>query len=454
MNHYCLNCNKKITASNIKIKSCSCGNKSIKKDILDQKSIYKITKKIFNRKIKKDKFEYGKTTIPLSIPTYTEQEAFESMQSLLSTYVTNGQKVKEFENVWSKYSNIKNSTLVTSASTANSLALSVLTDHSLKKRILPGDEIITPALTFATTVYPILDVNAVPVLVDIDLKTLNIDETKIEKAITKKTKAIMPVHLLGNPCKIDVIKKIAIKHNLYLIEDAADSSGAEYHGKKLGAWGDFSTFSFFFTHIMTTIEGGMISTDNPQLAELAKSKRSFGWIRDLKNKKKYEKKYKEIDPRFLFISRGFNFKPTEIQGAFGIHQIKKLDQFVEIRRKNANYWADRLSKHFEYFITIKEQPNTKSAWYGFPIIVQKGAPFKREELIKYLNSKGIQTRPILSGNIVQQPVAKTFKYKKTSLKNAEFVNDNSFWIGNNHGIGSVERKAVADYFDDFMSKYI
>ena len=186
-----------------------------------------------------------------------------------------------------------------------------------------------------------MDINAVPVLVDIDLKTLNIDENLIEKAITKKTKAIMPVHLLGNPCKIDKIKKIARKHNLYLIEDTADSSGAEYKGKKLGSWGDFSTFSFF-THIMSTIEGGMISTNNPILAELAKSKRSFGWIRDLKNKKKYEIKYKNIDPRFLFISRGFNFKPTEIQGAFGIHQIKKLDKFVDIRRKmqiigQANY---------------------------------------------------------------------------------------------------------------------
>ena len=454
MNYYCLECNKKLTNKETKKKICPCGqNDSIQKDIISQKKLSKITEEIFKRKNKNTKFEYGRTIIPLSIPTYSTEETMESFQSLLSTYVTYGQKVKDFENIWSKYSDIKFSTLVTSGSTANSLALATLTDPNLKKRILPGDEIITPALTFATTVYPILDVNAVPVLVDIDLKTLNIDENLIEKAITPKTKAIMPVHLLGNPCKIDVIKKIAKKHNLYLIEDAADSSGAEYHGKKLGSWGDFSTFSFFFTHIMSTIEGGMISTNDPKLAELAKSKRSFGWIRDLKDKKKYERKYKNIDPRFLFISRGFNYKPTEIQGAFGIHQIKKLDAFVEARRKNANYWAKELEKFKEYFITIKEQPNTKSAWYGFPIIVQNNAPFKKQDLIRYLNSKGVQTRPILAGNIAQQPVAKTFKYRQTKLKNAEFVNNNSFWIGNHHGIGKIEREAVASYFEDFIAQY-
>jgi len=454
MSYYCLTCNKKLKISETKKNLCPCGKIQIKNDIDHQKSIFKITEKVFKKKSKKEKFVYGKTLIPLSIPTYSKEEAFESIQSLLSTYVTYGSKVNEFEKLWSKYSDIKHSTLVTSGSTANSLALSVLTDKSLKKRINPGDEVITPALTFATTVYPILDINAVPVLVDIDLKTLNIDENLIEKAITKKTKAIMPVHLLGNPCKIDKIKKIARKHNLYLIEDTADSSGAEYKGKKLGSWGDFSTFSFFFTHIMSTIEGGMISTNNPILAELAKSKRSFGWIRDLKNKKKYEIKYKNIDPRFLFISRGFNFKPTEIQGAFGIHQIKKLDKFVDIRRKNANYWSSKLSKYKKYFLIIKEQPNTKSAWYGYPIIVQRNAPFKKSEMIKFLNERGVQTRPILSGNIAQQPVAKTFRYKKTRLKNAEFVNDNSFWIGNHHGIGIEERKAVASYIEDFMSRHL
>ncbi len=454
-NYYCFQCNKNINSIVKKNKSfCSCDKKTnLKKHINIQKKINSLVKDYFNLN-QKGKFEYGKTTIPLSIPTYNEEEAFESIQSLLSTFVTMGDKVRLFENNFSKYIKTNYSTLVTNGSTSNSLALAALSDPRLKNHIKPGDEIITPALTFATTVYPILEINAVPVLVDIDLETLNIDEKLIEKAITKKTKALMPVHLLGNPCNIDKIKKIAKKYNLWLIEDAADSSGAEYHGKKVGSFGDYATFSFFFTHIMSTIEGGMLCCNNKFLNELSKSKRSFGWIRDLENKKYYEEKYKNIDPRFLFISKGFNFKPTDITGAFGIHQLKKLNSFVEARRINANFWSKKLKKYSDYFLTIEEQPNTKSAWYGFPIIVQKNAPFNRHELINFLNSKGVQTRPILSGNIAQQPVAKTFKFKSGNLKNSIFVNDYSFWIGNHHGIKKTEREAVVSYFDDFMQKYV
>ena len=453
--YFCLTCNKQLN-SNYKKKLCPCSKKiDLRADLKIQKDItYKI-KKFFlhKKKIEKKKFQPGKTSIPLSIPTFSHEEVNDSLQSMLSTFVTMGDKVKKFEELFSKYLKIKNSVLVTNASAANLLALSVLTNPNIKNYLKPGDEIITPALTFATTVYPILDVGCVPVLCDIDLETLNIDEKQIEKLITKKTKALMPVHLLGNPCKIDKIKKIAKKYNLFLIEDAADSSGAEYHGKKVGTFGDMSTFSFFYTHIMTTIEGGMLCSNNDKFSELGKSKRAFGWIRDLKDKKKIEKKYKNIDSRFLFVTRGYNLKPTEIQGAFGKHQIKKLNSFVEARRKNANFWYKKLKKYHKFFITIREQPNTKSAWYGFPVIVQKNAPFDRKKLIEFLNKKGVATRPILSGNIAQQPVAKEFYFKKGNLKNAEFVNNCSFWIGNHHGIGEVERRAVVDYFDEFMKSY-
>ena len=453
--YFCLTCNKQLD-TNYKKKLCPCSKKiDLRADLKIQKDItYKI-KKFFlhKKKIEKKKFQPGKTSIPLSIPTFSHEEVNDSLQSMLSTFVTMGDKVKKFEELFSKYLKIKNSVLVTNASAANLLALSVLTNPNIKNYLKPGDEIITPALTFATTVYPILDVGCVPVLCDIDLETLNIDEKQIEKLITKKTKALMPVHLLGNPCKIDKIKKIAKKYNLFLIEDAADSSGAEYHGKKVGTFGDMSTFSFFYTHIMTTIEGGMLCSNNDKFSELGKSKRAFGWIRDLKDKKKIEKKYKNIDSRFLFVTRGYNLKPTEIQGAFGKHQIKKLNSFVEARRKNANFWYKKLKKYHKFFITIREQPNTKSAWYGFPVIVQKNAPFDRKKLIEFLNKKGVATRPILSGNIAQQPVAKEFYFKKGNLKNAEFVNNCSFWIGNHHGIGEVERRAVVDYFDEFMKSY-
>ena len=454
MNLYCHICNKDITSRVKKgIYTCVCSkNYNQKNKIFIQKKIYKNIKDFF-KPVKNNKFEYGKTVIPLSVPTFGYEEAFESTQSLLNTYVTLGSKVKKFEKLFSNYAKVNYSTLVTSGSTANSLALAALTSETLKKRILPGDEVITPAVTYATTVFPILDINAVPVLVDIDLKTLNIDVELIESVITNKTKAIMPVHLLGNPCNMEAVNKIAKKYDLYVIEDTADSSGAEINNKKCGSFGDIGTFSFFFTHIMTTIEGGMLCCNNQKISEIIKSKRQFGWIRDLSDKDYYANKYSNIDPRFLFITRGYNYKPTEIQGAFGIHQLKKVDKFVENRRSNANYWSKKFQKYKDVIITIEEQPNTKSAWYGFPIIVKNEAPFSKNDLIKFLNKKGVQTRPILSGNMAQQPVSKTFKYKQTTLRNSIFVNDNSFWLGNHQEINKIEREAVASYVDEFMNKY-
>ncbi|WP_415290748.1 DegT/DnrJ/EryC1/StrS family aminotransferase [Candidatus Pelagibacter sp. Uisw_136] len=457
INLYCLECNKKLKNIQISNKRCICdSSRDISQDISIQKDISIKIKNLFTKRKnieKLKKFEYGKTIIPLSKSTFSSEEIIESMQSHLSTYLTMGTKVGLFEKSFSKYLKTKSSIAVTSGSTANSLALAILSSPMVKNHLKPGDEIITTPLTFATSVYPIEDIGCKPVFVDIDLETLNIDEKKIEKSITNKTRAIMPVHLLGIPCKIDKIKAIAKKHNLFLIEDAADSSGAEYKGKKLGSFGDISTFSFFYTHIMTTIEGGMVSTNNKYFAELAKSKRAFGWIRDLKDKKKIEKKYKNIDPRFLFITKGFNFKPTEVQGAFGMHQIKKLDSLIDARRKNANYWAKRLAKFEEYLIIIKEMKNTKYAWYGYPIIVKEEAPFSKNQLIKFLNSKGVQTRPILSGNIDQQPVAKELNYRKQKLTNATLVNDNGFFIGNHHGIHKIAREAIAGYFEDFFNQY-
>ena len=275
---------------------------------------------------KQEKFIPGKSKIPLAIPPYSWQEVCEALDSMLSMQTTMGKKVKKFEESFAKYIGSKYAIMVNSGSSANLLALSVLSNPSFGSGIIKkGDEIITPATTWVTTVYPIVSIGAKPVFVDIEMGTYNIDTQKIEKAITKKTKAIMLVHLLGYPCNMTQIKNIAKKHNLLLIEDTCESHGAEFNGKKVGSFGDLSTFSFFASHHITTMEGGMLVTNNPKIYELGKSIRTFGWTRDLKNKKTLEKKYSNIDTRYLFLNMGFNMRPTEIQGAFGIHQIKKLD---------------------------------------------------------------------------------------------------------------------------------
>lgn len=425
-------------------------------DILRQ--VEQLTREYFQQQ-KQEPFVHGKTRIPLSIPSYDHLEAWEAIESILTTWVSMGKKVKEFERRFGEYLRSPNCTMVNSGSSANLLALSVLTNPLAANRIQPGDEIIGPALTFATAVYPIIQVGARPVLVDVDMASLNIDVREIEKAITKKTRAIMPVHLLGNPCAIEPIMELARKHNLLVIEDVCDSSGAEIGGRKAGTFGDLGTYSFFFTHIISTIEGGMVVANNPEYADLCSALRAFGWIRDAKNKdaliEKYNRsdKYKHLDARFLFANIGYNFKPMEIQGGFGIHQIAKLDGFVEIRRTNARLWTERLSRHAEYIHVLSEAPGTKSAWYGFPVVVKPGAPFTKNELMDFLGTRGVETRPILSGNITEQPVMEHFDHGTVGdLPNARLVHRHGFFFGNHQGIGSAEREATADYFDEFMAE--
>jgi CDP-6-deoxy-D-xylo-4-hexulose-3-dehydrase len=393
--------------------------------------------------------------IPLSIPTYGWEEVYDAVDSMLTTRVTMGEKVREFEKLFTEYIGVEHAIMVNSGSSANLIALSILTNPTINNRIQQGDEIITPAVTWSTTVFPIINVNAVPVFVDIDLETYAIDPDEIRKAITNKTRAIMLVHPLGNPCDMKEIMEIAKEYNLFVIEDCCETLGAEYKGKKVGTFGDISTFSFFFSHHISTIEGGMVITNNEEYAELAKILRAHGWIRDLKNKDEIAKRYKDIDERFLFINIGYNLRPTEIQGAFGIHQIKKLDKFIEVRRENARYWTRKLKKYGDYLILPKERRGTKHVWFGYPITVRPNAPFTRNELMQYLEQRGIETRPVIAGNIAEQPVMKLFKHRIVGdLKNSRNIMRRSFFFGNHHGIGKAERKYVVDCISEFIEQKI
>ena len=261
----------------------------------------------------------------------------------------------------------------------------------------------------------------------------------------------MLVHLLGNPCNMDKIMEIAREHNLYVIEDACEAHGAEFSGQKVGSFGDLATFSFFFSHHISTIEGGMVLTDNEELAELTRALRVFGWVRDLKNKDKITSEYKNIDPRYLFVNIGYNFRPTEIQGAFGIHQLGKLEKFVEIRRGNAQFWTESLKEFKDYLLLHSEMEGTRHVWFGYPITVKPDAPFARKELVAFLEEKGVETRPIMSGNIDEQPAMRLFSYRKLgNLPNARLIMRNSFFFGNHHGIGKEKRKAIVDYIGQFI----
>ena len=409
-----------------------------------------------NIKKKQEEFSTKSPRIPLAIPPYDWEEVDESLDSLLNMETTMGKKVELFERKFAKYLGVKYALMVNSGSSANLVALTILTNHGIgKKRIQKNDEIITPAVTWATTVYPIINVGAKPVFVDVEKETYNIDPDKIEKAITTRTKAIFIVHLLGNPCNMEKIQKIAKKYDLQIIEDSCEAHGAEFNGKKVGTFGILSTFSFFASHHITTMEGGMIATNDEKVYELGKAIRTFGWSRELKNKDVLEKNNPNIDSRFLFVNMGYNLRPTELQGAFGIHQIRKLDKLIKIKIYNSKYWNNGLKKYEKFLILPTNNKKYKNTFLFYPLTIKKNTFFTKNELVEFLEENGIETRPVMAGNMVEQPVTKMFNYKVVGkLKNSEFIMRNSFLIGNHHGIKRLQREYVLNKIIEFLEKKI
>jgi CDP-6-deoxy-D-xylo-4-hexulose-3-dehydrase len=374
---------------------------------------------------------------------------------MLGGWLSQGDRVRTFERRFASYIGMKHGVMVNSGSSANLIALSAISQHKLRKRIEPGDEVITPAVTWATTVYPICDVGALPVLVDVDLDTYNINVGEMARAVGRRTKAIMPVHLLGNPCEIREIMKVAEEHDLYVVEDSCEAHGAQSHGKKVGSFGDLSTFSFFVSHHITTIEGGMTLTNDDNLAEQLRGLREFGWIRHMRRRRDIVRRSPEyLDPRFLFLHRGFNLRATEIQASFGLDQLPKLEAFISKRRENAEYWLGRLKGYSDLLILPRELPKTRHVWFGYPITVRPDAPFSRKQIVDYLELCQIETRPVMAGNMAEQPVMSSIPHRRIgSLKNARLIMRNSFFFGNHPGIGGEEREYIADCLDHFISTH-
>ncbi len=392
-----------------------------------------------------EEFVPGKTKIPLNVTSYGVEEVVEALDSLTSGWVTMGKKVAKFERAWADYIGVRHAIMTNSGSSANLIALSVLRQQR-------SGEIITPALTWATTVFPIAQAGFTPVLVDVDPTTYNIDPDAVEAAVTKKTRAIMPVHLLGNPCDMMALRDIASRHNLTIIEDACEAHGAEDGGWRVGRFGEMATFSFFFSHHISTVEGGMIVTDDEHLADRCRALRAFGWIRDI-NKAEANRladENREIDRRFLFAWPGYNVRPTEVQGAFGMHQVPRLEGYIRQRQDNAKYWLAELSR-YDSILLQRERTGTRHVWFAFPVMVSPDAPFTAAELQAFLESRGLETRPIEAGNIVKQPALHGVKHQVPyKVAASEYIHSNAFFFGNHHGIGAVEREAVAGYFHEFL----
>ena len=389
-----------------------------------------------------------KNKYPLSSSTWNDKEIVAIKKVIESDRYTMGRYVDEFENAFSKYIGSKFSVMVNSGSSANLLAIASLfyrQDKPLKR----GDEVIVPAVSWSTTYNPLLQYGLKLKFVDIDLNSLNYDLEQLNNAITEKTRLLVVVNLLGNPNNFNEIKNITKAKNIIIVEDNCESMGAEYNSKMAGTFGQIGTFSSFFSHHISTMEGGMIVTDNEELYHIILSLRAHGWTRNLPNKSKIHTKSKDaFEEQFKFILPGYNLRPLEMSGAIGIEQLKKLPSFITNRINNAKYFKEIFSK-YEEFITQNEIG--KSSWFGFSLIINESSKLDREELIKFLIKSGIDTRPIVTGNFINNPVIKYFDYEIFNLlTNAEKVHNNGFFIGNHH----YDIKEQIDYLKLTIDKFL
>ena len=362
-----------------------------------------------------------------------------------------GVKVKTFEKEFSRMFNFGYSIMNNSGSSANLLGIAAITNTATPDGLRLGDEVIVPALSWSTTVWPLIQCGLVPVVVDIDPTTLNIDPNEIERAIGQKTRGVMPVHVYGNPCDMAAIMDICRRRNLVLVEDCCEALGAYYDGTPVGKFGRIGTFSFYFSHHMTTLEGGICVTDDFQLAELMRILRAHGWVRELDDPDPYVHKYPEFDPKFLFVNVGYNLRVTELQGAMGSIQLPKLNDYVKARRENTQEWQSSLAVWSEFFSFQQETPTGRSSCFGFPLIREASAPFELKNLTRFLNDAQIETRPIICGNIARQPAMEMYEHRISGdLRHSSNIMANGFSFGNHQGITADGRSYVSERIREFF----
>ncbi len=373
--------------------------------------------------------------VPLNASTLGSEEIEAATEVLKSTFVTMGKNCKAFEREFAEYIGSKHAIYVNSGSSANLLAFFALAypleNLETNKRFLtPGKEVIVPALTWSTTVWPIVHAGGIPVLVDADPSTLQMRENLIEDAMSDDTVAVCPVHILGNSSNINQMKKITDKNNLWMIEDCCESLGIKNNGKFVGTYGDIGTYSFFFSHHITSVEGGMIVTNDDGLADTMRSLRAHGWSRGLDSQEYFSKKYSHIDDRYLFINTGFNVRPTDINASIGRIQLRKLEKFNIERDRIEKYWKSELSNFEECgeLEFIKTTEGTEAHLFGFPVLCKNNET--RNKFQAHLEKNNIETRPIIAGNLARQPAFSRIKHRISGeLRGADRIMDCGLYWG-------------------------
>jgi CDP-6-deoxy-D-xylo-4-hexulose-3-dehydrase len=407
-------------------------------------------------------FEPGKTVIPPSGKVIGVTELQYMVEASLDGWLTTGRFNDQFEKELAEFIGIKYLITVNSGSSANLVAFNTLTSPKLGSRaIKKGDEVIGVAAGFPTTVNPIVQYGAIPVFVDVDLKTHNINADLIEAAITPKTKAIMLAHTLGNPFNLATVKAICDKHNLWLIEDCCDALGAKFDGKMVGTWGDIATLSFYPAHHMTMGEGGAVFTNNGQLIKIAESFRDWG--RDCYCKPgcdntcgtRFNMQHGSLpqgyDHKYTYSHLGYNLKITDMQAACGLAQLKRLPEFIKKRNSNFEYLKSRLGTLTDFIDMIQTTEKATPSWFGFPLTLKETTGINRVDLIKYLDQNKIGTRLLFAGNLIRQPYFEGVEYRVVGdLANTEITMNQTFWLGIYPGLGKEHLNYVADKLEEFF----
>lgn len=386
-------------------------------------------------------FVAGETPVPVSGKVFDATELQFLVESGLDFWLTTGRFAARFEREFAEVFGLRHALLVNSGSSANLAALSSLTSPTLGERALrPGDEVITVATGFPTTVNPIIQNQLRPVFLDVDIPTYNVDVSGLEAALSERTRAVMLAHTLGNPFDLAAVTEFAKKHGLWLIEDCCDAVGSRYDGRHVGGFGDLATVSFYPAHHITMGEGGCVLTNRPALKKLVESFRDWGrdcWCEPgVSNTcgKRFDWQLGELpcgyDHKYTYSHIGYNLKLTDMQAAVGVAQLAKLPAFIEARRRNFQTLYEGLQDLEEFFILPAATPNSEPSWFGFPLAVRPEAPFTRDQVVRHLEERKIATRLLFGGNLIRQPAYRDVSHRVVGeLPNSDFVMNQVFWIG-------------------------
>jgi len=436
--------------------------------------ILDLVKRIFELRSAADKFSPGVDMVRYAGAVYDDEEIKNMINAILDGWFGISKYARRFESRFSRFLGVKRTIITNSGSSANLLAVSALLSSQLgeKDRLKSGDEVITPALTFPTTLNPIIQNGLVPVFLDVDLETYNIRAEDLEKALSEKTRAIFVPHTLGNPNEMDALCDFAEDHDLFLIEDACDALGSKYDGKYVGSFGDFGTFSFYPAHQITMGEGGAIVTSDRKLADIALSLRDWGRacvmpvcdpsrcpdkecpkaIRNEKTVNPYGLP-EDYDKRYTFVNIGYNFKPTEIQAAMGLAQLEKLPSFIEARKKNFRLLYDELLEYEDFFVLPRWLPKSDPCWFAFPLTIRKNAPFTRRGIVEWLTRRRIEVKMVFAGNILKHPAYREIRCRLAQdLTNSNYIMWNSFFVGVYPGLTEEKIEYMLRAFESFIMK--